>query len=305
MTDNNRQQALIPEGAILIENPVGTAPGFIVEDERGVVIALPGVPREMKHLMAETVLPYLRKLSGDTGVIVRRVLRTVGIGESSIDHRISDLMQLSNPSVGLAAHTGQADVRITARAAARTVADEMLDQIEAEIRSRIGEFIYSTTPEETVETVVAAALRATNANVALLETNTQGAVARRLSAGVEAGAENPVVAHWHVNLDPAPPALGELWREIRERQEFDEALAEHVASQLLIDSGARYAVAILGAAGEDQGVFGRARGVTWFAVADGQGVVTSQARYGGSDEFTTVRLGNQALALLWNRLRAP
>jgi nicotinamide-nucleotide amidase len=61
MTDNNRQQALIPHGAILIENPVGTAPGFIVETERCAVIALPGVPREMKQLMADTVLPYLRR----------------------------------------------------------------------------------------------------------------------------------------------------------------------------------------------------------------------------------------------------
>src|SRR5690606_37729704 len=115
MTENNLQQVMIPQGATLIENPVGTAPGFIVETAQGTVIALPGVPREMKHLMTETVLPYLRRRAGNTGIIRRRILRTIGIGESAIDHRLRDLMDSANPTVGLAAHTAQCDVRIAAR----------------------------------------------------------------------------------------------------------------------------------------------------------------------------------------------
>ncbi|MEZ4716259.1 MAG: CinA family nicotinamide mononucleotide deamidase-related protein [Caldilineaceae bacterium] len=114
MTENNVQQAYIPEGATLIENPVGTAPGFIVENDRGTVIAMPGVPREMKVLMEQSILPYLRKRNGNVGVIRRRILRTIGIGESTIDHELTDLMQLANPTVGLAAHLGQVDVRLTA-----------------------------------------------------------------------------------------------------------------------------------------------------------------------------------------------
>src|SRR5690606_8907659 len=127
MTENNLQQAMIPAGATLIENPVGTAPGFIVETDAGTVIAVPGVPREMKHMMLETVLPYLRERAENQGIIRRRVLRTIGIGESAIDDRLSDFMLWANPTVGLAAHTAQCDVRITARADSAAEADVMLD----------------------------------------------------------------------------------------------------------------------------------------------------------------------------------
>ena len=115
LTENNIQQAYIPQDALLIENPVGTAPGFIVETERCAVIALPGVPREMKQLMVDTVLPYLRRKAGESGIIRRRILRTFGIGESTIDMLLDDLMHSSNPTAGLAAHTGQCDIRIAAR----------------------------------------------------------------------------------------------------------------------------------------------------------------------------------------------
>ena len=153
MTQNNRQQAYIPDGSLLIENPVGTAPGFIVETEHCAVIALPGVPREMKHLMIETVLPYLRARAGD-GIIRRRILRTFGIGESTIDDRLADLMNNANPTIGLAAHTGQADVRIAARAENAETAEAMLDALEQVIRARIGKYIYTMTPGEAYETVL-------------------------------------------------------------------------------------------------------------------------------------------------------
>ena len=94
LTENNIQQAYVPQDSILIENPIGTAPGFIVETERCAVIALPGVPREMKRLMADTVLPYLRRKAGESGIIRRRILRTIGIGESTIDVILDDLMHV-------------------------------------------------------------------------------------------------------------------------------------------------------------------------------------------------------------------
>ncbi|MBN1138014.1 MAG: competence/damage-inducible protein A, partial [Anaerolineae bacterium] len=101
MTDNNRRQACLPEGCIPIENPVGTAPAFIVEDEKGTIITLPGVPHEMRTLMENAVAPYLQKRLGRTEAIVTRVLRTVAIGESRIDQAIADLETSSNPTVGL------------------------------------------------------------------------------------------------------------------------------------------------------------------------------------------------------------
>ncbi len=154
MTDNNRQQALIPDGAILIENPVGTAPGFIVEVEESAVVALPGVPREMMHLMTASVLPFLRQRTGGERVIRRRILRTFGIGESTVDALLGDLMQQANPSVGLAAHPGQVDIRIAANADMLSTAEALLDSVEQAVRALVGVFIYSTTPGETFEAVL-------------------------------------------------------------------------------------------------------------------------------------------------------
>lgn len=144
MSDNNRVQAYIPAGSIPVRNRQGTAPCYIVETEQGTVISLPGVPREMKDILHETVLPYLRERMGGRGIIKALVLRTAGIGESQIDAKIADLETWSNPTVGLAAHTGQTDIRITARADTEAEADELIGQAEALIRERVGEYIYGT-----------------------------------------------------------------------------------------------------------------------------------------------------------------
>ncbi|MCC6169734.1 MAG: CinA family nicotinamide mononucleotide deamidase-related protein [Caldilineaceae bacterium] len=298
MTENNLQQVMIPEDATLIENPVGTAPGFIVETDRGTIIALPGVPREMKHLMTETVLPYLRQRAGHTGIIRRRILRTVGIGESAIDDRLRDLMDSANPTVGLAAHTAQCDVRIAARGSSAAEAERLLDEIEATIRARIGEFVYSATPDEPFEALIARLLAERGATLALVETNTGGSVAQRLGT---AATHAPVVAAWRAEDAelPAPvraalPAGDEV---------IDEAHAAATATALRQAAGADVALALLGSGGADEGVYGRSNGRTWLALAATDGVQTALCPFGGRDDYTVVRIGNQALGLLWAWLR--
>jgi nicotinamide-nucleotide amidase len=181
MTDNNRMQAMIPEGAIPIHNPVGTAPGFIVEHEGKVILSVPGVPREMKYLVEHSVIPYLKEKAGASGVIKNRVLRTAGIGESLIDEKIGDLEKLTNPVVGLAAHAGQTDIRIAARAATEAEADTLIAEVEAEIRRRMGSFIYGT-DKEPLEHAFITALQKANQRVAILEAGTDGLLRRRIEA---------------------------------------------------------------------------------------------------------------------------
>jgi nicotinamide-nucleotide amidase len=298
MTENNVQQALIPEGATIIENPVGTAPGFIVETERSAVIALPGVPREMKHLMTETVLPYLRSRAGNTGVIRRRVLRTVGIGESTIDSRLQDLMHGANPTIGLAAKTAQCDVRITARADTAAAADALLDPLEAEIRRRLEGHIYSMTPEEPFEAVVARLLQGRGATVALVESNTQGAVAGRLAAGNAVYAA--VTAQYRSDSTELPATLAHTVAN----GSPSEAYAVAAAESLRRLSGADFALAILGTQGEQEGVYGATSGRTWIGMATSAGVRAVLCPFGGSEEYTVTRIGNQALGLLWEALRS-
>lgn len=185
MSENNRQQAYIPDGAIPIENPVGTAPCFIVESERGVVISLPGVPREMKYLLENTVIPYLHDRLGLTEVIKARVLRTAGIGESHIDEAITDLMTLSNPTVGLAAHTGQTDIRITAKAPDEATADRMIAEIEAQVRARVGQFIYGV-EKQSIEEALVRLLQEHHLKIAISETGIGNKLNERL-AGTPGG----------------------------------------------------------------------------------------------------------------------
>ncbi len=168
MTENNRRQAYLPDQAVVIENPVGTAPAFIVEEAQGVVISLPGVPREMKFLMAQKVVPYLRQRY-DLGIIKAKTLKTAGIGESALDEMIGqDLLNANNPSIGLAAHSGQVDVRITAKANTLEEADQMIAEMEAPLRERIGQFVYGAGDEQ-LEGVLANFLKTNHGTLAVVE----------------------------------------------------------------------------------------------------------------------------------------
>lgn len=142
MTDNNRRQAYIPQNAIVIENPVGTAPSFMVDYHGKLVFSLPGVPREMKYLFQEGVIPLIRQRYR-LGLISVRKLRVAGIGESSLDNLIGEeLLNYSNPTVGLAAHHGTIDVRITAKAETRNDCDLLIADMEQKLKARISDYIF-------------------------------------------------------------------------------------------------------------------------------------------------------------------
>ncbi len=179
-TENNKRQAYVPQGAIAIENQVGTAPAFIVETDRNAIIALPGVPREMEHLMENAVIPYLRERFGLKGLIKTRVLRTAGAGESAIDQQISDLEKLSNPTVGLSAHAGSVDIRITAKASSEIEANQLIEPVEAELRKRLGDWIFGA-DEETLETTALLHLDQLGWNLAIVESGLGGRLTQRLA----------------------------------------------------------------------------------------------------------------------------
>lgn len=180
-SENNKRQAYVPSGAVPISNPVGTAPGFIIEHDDSCVISLPGVPAEMKTMLSESVIPYLRKRWNLTGTIQARILRTSGLGESLLDERISDLETLSNPTVGLAAHPGHVDIRITAKAPSAEAAAQMIHEVELELRQRVGEWIYGV-DDETLEQAAMRALTERGWQLAVLEVGTHGELLSSLAS---------------------------------------------------------------------------------------------------------------------------
>jgi nicotinamide-nucleotide amidase len=272
LSDNNVRQAYIPLGATPVENPVGTAPCFIVDHSGSAIFVLPGVPREMKYLTETRVLPWLREKLGDSSIILSKILRTCAVGESLIDEKIADLETESNPTVGLAAHPGQTDVRITAKAATRAEAEKLIADMEARVRERLGDWIYGV-GDETVEQVVARLLTARQKSFAIAESNTQGKIAEGLRGTPE-------------GLQIAGQAL------VVRDDEVNEAYAAQAAASLRAATGADIALAVVSTMGE-QDMYLADTGKTIIAINSDAKTRTYSYPVGGmgdlAQNWTTVR----------------
>ncbi|HET9907970.1 MAG TPA: molybdopterin-binding protein [Anaerolineales bacterium] len=178
-SENQKRQAYVPKGSIGITNPVGTAPCFIVENERNAVISLPGVPNEMEYILHESIIPYLQKRFNLDQIIKIRILHCAGLGEGLIDEKIDDLEKLSNPTVGLAAHTGVVDIRIAAKAKSETEADDMIASIEKDIRARLGDVVFGA-DEDKLETITLNEVAKRGWTVTAIESGLDGLLARKI-----------------------------------------------------------------------------------------------------------------------------
>ncbi len=180
MTENNNRQAYIPKGATPVKNPNGSAPSFIVENPRAVVFCLPGVPFEMKWLFDNELAPYLRRKFQISDAIYSRVLKVSDLGESAVDDRIGHLIANStNPMVGVLAHPGQVDVRITAKTASQLEADRVIAPVEDEVRSLLGDHVFAA-DDQTMASVLGELLDSKGLTVASYEGLTGGMVAQQL-----------------------------------------------------------------------------------------------------------------------------
>lgn len=212
--ENQKRQAMIPKGALSVKNPVGTAPAFIVETERNVVISLPGVPNEMEHILHESVIPYLQKRFDLRDVIKVRVLHCSGLGEGMIDEKIADLEMLANPTVGLAAHTGVVDVRVAAKAASESEALKMIDEIERRVRERLGDVVFGV-DQDRLEDVVLTAVAKRGWTLTAIESGLDGLLARK-------------IPHTASIPDLSPAALMDALRAARAESRTDVALGVSV-----------------------------------------------------------------------------
>ena len=292
MTENNRRQGFMPQGAIPIENPVGTAPIFIVQDKRGDVIVLPGVPHEMRYLMEREVIPYLKSKLGPQEVIKTRVLRTVGIGESQVDSHIGDLMENTNPTVGLAAHPGQTDVRIVAKAPSEEEADQLIADVEREVRERLGEVIYGV-EKETVAEVVARMLAQRGLVLGLVEYGTDGLVNRTLFEapdGPTALGNSLVLEHPQEAAEML--GLGDVGNEDLHSADMAQSIAQE--GRKLLDSDLCVAVWLPTTIAEDP----RERQPMYVALDTGQDVIVRVSRYGGHSVRAKGWLVNRALNMV-------
>lgn len=177
--DNNWKQALVPHGAIVLDNNNGTAPGLIMEKDGKTAVLLPGPPNELKPLFQEAVVPYLQKLQPD--IIRSQMIKICGQGESQVENKILDLIDgQSNPTIATYAKTAEVHLRITAKASGEEEARELLKPVVKEIKSRFGNDIYTTKEEETLEMAVVRLLKKYELTVTTAESCTGGLISGRL-----------------------------------------------------------------------------------------------------------------------------
>jgi nicotinamide-nucleotide amidase len=250
MTNNNRRQAHIPMGGVPIINAVGTAPIFVLATDEGIVMTLPGVPHEMEYLLEEHLLPWLRTYDERGMVLMTRILRTAGIGESMLDERIGDLMRMANPTVALTAKAGQTDIRITAKASSEEEAMQRIKPIEDDLRARLGHIIYGV-DGEAIEQVVSQLAEEAGVSIAVLEAGTSGILEARLGVNGDVLVSIADLSHFDITTNaPLEDVALKAAQTIRSRKSSDYGIA------LLQDSG-EGAYAVVGEG------YAQSRGFNW------------------------------------------
>jgi len=178
-TENNWKQAMVPEGAKVLDNDNGTAPGIILETEKNRIVLLPGPPAELIPIFEQQVLPYLDALT--PGVICSRMVKLCGVSESQVEDTLKDLIDgQTNPTIATYAKTGEVHIRVTASGENAKAAGKTIKPIVKELKSRFGGDIYSTREETTLEMAVADLLLANDLTVTTAESCTGGMIAARI-----------------------------------------------------------------------------------------------------------------------------
>jgi nicotinamide-nucleotide amidase len=297
MTPNNRRQAYMPEGAIPVKNPNGTAPCFIVEDPRGIIFSLPGVPVEMKWLFENEVEPYLRRKFDLAEVIHYRVLKIVGVGESAVDDKIGHLIaNSSNPTVGVLALPGQVDVRIAAKAANLDEAMKLIAPLEAEVRELLGNAIFAA-DDETMEHVVGKLLRAQQKTVAVYEDLTCGQLAERL----QTASSEQFAGGFISNLESATRALLNHGRDPQHSEPIMQdpvVLTDELAWSVRNQTGCDLGLALHAIADPASDIQNLARGNTYISVTDGRRFMQRTSTMAGRGAYDRTRMTLNAIDLL-------
>jgi nicotinamide-nucleotide amidase len=184
MPERNVKQATLIPSAASLPNPHGTAPGWFVEKEGRIIVAMPGVPHEMYRMWKDQAEPRIVSRLG-AGVIHTRIHKVLGIGESAVEEMIDELIHGTNPTVATYAKQDGIYVRVSAKADSIAAAEAMMAPVEARLREILGESIYAT-DDDTLVTVIAKALKERGQKLAVMELNTGGLIASQITDGAGA-----------------------------------------------------------------------------------------------------------------------
>ncbi len=300
MPPNNLKQALFPQGSTILNNDMGTAPGFRfsleMDDGPRHGVVMPGVPREMKHIMAEEVLPWLRGLRADNREWLSHTFQTFGLSESALDEMVAGAVDESEGRVAFRAAFPQISVRVTVDGPAETLA-ERLERVAASIRERLGDFCYAE-GETTMEAEVGRVLIAAGSTVAVAESCTGGLIGHRLT-NVAGSSEYVLGGAVAYSNDMKQSQLGVSADTLERHGAVSTEVAEEMARGARRSAGADYGIATTGIAGPGGGTEEKPVGTVCIALDREGAVYSHRYRLWGNREW--VKLLTSQIALDWVR----
>jgi nicotinamide-nucleotide amidase len=278
---SNRKQAFLPQGAQVLPNPTGTAPGMIWTPVPGfTVLTFPGVPSEMRAMWAATAAPWLRQTGVAEGVFASRMLRFWGVSESALAEQMADLLALENPTVAPYAGAGEVKLRITARAATEAAAEVLLEPVEAEIRVRSGAACFGVN-DDSLASVVLELLRHRGETLAVAESCTGGGIGAALAA--VPGASDVFLGGVIAYANAVKQALlGVPAAMLESHGAVSDPVACAMAEGARRATGATWAIAVTGIAGPGGGSAEKPVGLVHLAIAGPDGCTSEGVRFGAS-----------------------
>ena len=297
MPKENMRQALIPEGAKALKNEAGTAPGLIIPYEKKVLIAFPGVPAEMKPMMERDVMAYLGKNFAGNWVIVSRTIKTTGLAESRVNQKVKDILKLKPPlTVGIYVHTESVDLNITAKAKNKRQAEKLLNPVERRISSRLKEYIYGK-DAQTLEEVVAFALRKAKKTIAVAESCTGGLVSKRLTNISGSSRYFPLGLVVYSNK-AKQSLLGIPQEALKESGEVSKEVAKTLAKNVKELAKTDLGLGITGIAGPTGATKDKPLGLTFIALATPRKIQCEKFHFHGDRNAVRLRASQATLDMV-------
>ena len=300
ITENNKKQAMIPEGAIVLENFCGTAPGIIIEENNKRIILLPGPPREMRDMFEKSVKPYLEKFSNKH--FISKYVRFYGIGESLLETKIKDIMDnQTNPTLALYAKTGEVLLRITASSEDKNECEQLISEQLKEIEKIVGEYIYLVGDEDISGTqtemnnVVANLLMENNFTISVAESLTGGKISSMLveKSGISESFLEGVVCYSNKSKINT---LGVSEETLEKFGAVSEEVAKEMALGVANRLGADFAVATTGIAGPNSDESGKPVGLAYIGIYSQGEVSVKEVVFTGDRELIRYRTSVEAFA---------
>ncbi|MEW6572079.1 MAG: competence/damage-inducible protein A [Bacillota bacterium] len=293
--ENIFRQAYFPEGATILPNAAGTAPGCIIEKDGRIVVVLPGPPRELIPMFADHVVPFLSKKLGRDTVLKLRILRVTGIAEYAVQERLQGLGEQGNPRIGYIAKPGEVYIRIAAEGRDAAEAERLVAEMAAEITGRLGEHVFAFDEEKIEETVVKLLVDA-GYTVAFAESCTGGLVSARLTdvPGSSACFKGGVVAYANAVKEQVLDIPAAVLQKGAVSPETAVAMAEGIKRRLQTDIG----VGITGIAGPTGGTTEKPVGLVYIAVVFPVGTKVKEFNFPGRRFAVRQGAANAALKML-------